>query len=357
MCANILQSAESLLHVSDTTHTQSTMCQLLGMNCAKPTDFTFSFTGFARRGGDTDKHQDGWGLVFYEGRGVRAFHDSLPAAKSPIADLVARYPCKTLNMISHIRYATEGARLLENVHPFQREMWGIQWVFAHNGDVPMFSSSTDDNSASGQEGERQPVLGQSSSSSDRGPGCNEAFYIPVGTTDSEAIFCAIMNALRHKFTRPPTLPVLHNFLQSLCLEIIEGHGMDDCVIFNFLLSAGEHILFAYSWPGARPGSAVWNGLFYTVRQHPFQMATLKDCEVCVDFSTMTEPDDCVAVIATAALTGDEVWIEFQKGQMIVFDHGRPLLNDKLIQDAEASGRGLNPSDAFFRKENKAHSKD
>jgi len=109
------------------------------MNCAKPTDFTFSFTGFARRGGDTDCHEDGWGLVFYEGRGVRAFHDPLPAAKSPIAELVANYPCKTLNMISHIRYATTGACLLENVHPFQREMWGIQFAFAHNGDVPSYA--------------------------------------------------------------------------------------------------------------------------------------------------------------------------------------------------------------------------
>ncbi|MBN9401550.1 MAG: class II glutamine amidotransferase, partial [Burkholderiales bacterium] len=27
------------------------MCQLLGMNCATPTDITFSFAGFAARGG------------------------------------------------------------------------------------------------------------------------------------------------------------------------------------------------------------------------------------------------------------------------------------------------------------------
>jgi hypothetical protein len=30
------------------------MCQLLGMNCNTPTDVTFSFTGFAQRGGRTD---------------------------------------------------------------------------------------------------------------------------------------------------------------------------------------------------------------------------------------------------------------------------------------------------------------
>ena len=49
------------------------MCQLLGMNCNTPTDVTFSFTGFAQRGGRTDHHGDGWGIAFFEGRGVRHF--------------------------------------------------------------------------------------------------------------------------------------------------------------------------------------------------------------------------------------------------------------------------------------------
>ena len=42
------------------------MCQLLGMNCNVPTDVTFSFTGFAQRGGKTDHHSDGWGIAFFE---------------------------------------------------------------------------------------------------------------------------------------------------------------------------------------------------------------------------------------------------------------------------------------------------
>ena len=44
-----------------------TMCQLLGMNCNVPTDICFSFTGFRKRGGDTDVHADGWGIAFFEG--------------------------------------------------------------------------------------------------------------------------------------------------------------------------------------------------------------------------------------------------------------------------------------------------
>jgi predicted glutamine amidotransferase len=71
------------------------MCQLLGMNCAAPTDFSFSFKGFCQRGGVTDIHSHGFGITIYEGRGVRSFHDTLPACQSPIANLVQQYPMRT----------------------------------------------------------------------------------------------------------------------------------------------------------------------------------------------------------------------------------------------------------------------
>jgi predicted glutamine amidotransferase len=71
------------------------MCQLLGMNCAAPTDFSFSLKGFVERGGGTDIHSHGWGMALYEGRGLRSFHDTLPACKSPIAEMVQKYPMRT----------------------------------------------------------------------------------------------------------------------------------------------------------------------------------------------------------------------------------------------------------------------
>ena len=118
-------------------HVSLLYCQLLGMNCATPTDYVFSFRGFCQRGGVTDIHSDGWGLSFYQGKGVRTFVDTEAASTWPIASFLSHsYPIKTLNMISHIRYATRGGVVnLDNVHPFQREMWGIHWCFAHNGDV------------------------------------------------------------------------------------------------------------------------------------------------------------------------------------------------------------------------------
>lgn len=74
------------------------MCQLLGMNSAAPTCLPLHqallFQDFLRRGGETDNHSHGWGCAIYEGqRGLRCFHDTLPASQSPIAKLVLQNYC------------------------------------------------------------------------------------------------------------------------------------------------------------------------------------------------------------------------------------------------------------------------
>ena len=170
-------------------------------------------------------------------------------------------------------------------------------------------------------------------------------YVPVGSSDSEAIFCEFLNALRNTFTELPKLSVLYETLYELSMEIVQSHNADECVIFNFLLACGENILFAFSWPGSRPGSKVWNGLYYLVRSYPFKIAKLKDCDLCVDFAQVTTPDDRVAVIATSPLTEDEAWTEFEKGQLIMFDQGVPHLSADECATAEKQGRGLK-SNAF-----------
>lgn len=216
------------------------MCQLLGMNCNQKTDYSFSFSGFRLRGGQTDKHAHGFGISFYEGRGVRTFVDTAPAATSPVAEMISNYPIKTLNMISHIRFATQGRPCLANVHPFQRELWGCYITFCHNGDIPKFSSSKRSCSRSDQDGQdcygmdksysngRQsfPLLGKTKPS--------DVFYTPVGDTDSEAAFCAILNALKAEFDSPPPLATLYRKVKEICYEIVSGE--EESSIFNMLLA-------------------------------------------------------------------------------------------------------------------------
>ena len=66
--------------------------------------------------------------LFFEGRGVRIFRDNHAASQSPIADCVKQYNIKSLNVIAHIRKATQGGVTIENTHPFIREIWGQNWV-------------------------------------------------------------------------------------------------------------------------------------------------------------------------------------------------------------------------------------
>ena len=250
------------------------MCQLLGMNCNVPTDICFSFEGFARRGGDTDEHRDGWGIAFFEGKGCRTFMDVQPSADSVVSDLVKRYPIHSMNVIAHIRKASVGAVRLENTHPFIRELWGEYWVFAHNGDLFNY----------------EPELA----------GC----YQPVGTTDSERAFCVILEYLRQRFEKRPDI-------EKLCGAIREkAYQIAQLGTFNFLLSNGEFLLAHCS-----------TDLHYLVRQHPFDKAELKDLDVSVDFKQVTTPRDRVAVIATEPLTANEAWTRIAPGQCMVFQNG------------------------------------
>lgn len=93
------------------------MCELLGMSANVPTDIVFSFTGLMQRGGGTGPHRDGWGIAFYEGRGVRLFQDPLASVDSEVARLVQRFPIKSETVIGHIRQANVGKVGLSNTHP------------------------------------------------------------------------------------------------------------------------------------------------------------------------------------------------------------------------------------------------
>ena len=193
-------------------------------------------------------------------------------------------------------------------------------TFCHNGDCPTFSNTQ----------EALPLLGNTTR--------QDINYHPVGDTDSEAVFCAILNALSVEFPDAlPTLPVLHEFLSIICNEITHN---DPETIFNFLLGCGQYTQFAYSWPGRRPGSSVWNGLHYLIREPPFQTAKLLDTDYTIDFAAVTTPSDRVAVITTKPLTEEPGWTEFKRGELLMFDKGLPYRTPKCCEAVELQGRGL-----------------
>ena len=250
------------------------MCELLGMNANTPTDVMFSFTGLATR---ADEHKDGFGIAFFEDRGLRHFIDHQSARQSPVAELVKRFPIRSDNVIAHIRKATQGRVALENTHPFVRELWGRYWVFAHNGDLKDFC-----------------------------PRLHGAFR-PVGNTDSEHALCWLMQELAKAHASVPSVQELSCTLREL-LPQPARHGS-----FNLLLSNGQAL-----W--AHCSTKLWA----LERRHPFGAAQLADEDVRVDFAALTTPQDRVAIVATEPLTQGEDWQQMQPGEMRVFVGGQTV---------------------------------
>ena len=250
------------------------MCQLLGMNANTPTDVMFSFTGFSQR---AEEHKDGFGIAFFEDAGVRLFVDAQSARVSPVAEMIRRYPIKSGHIVAHIRKATCGAVSLANTHPFQRELWGRYWVFAHNGTLQGF----------------RPRL--------------HASFRPVGETDSETAFCWLMQELAKAHAAVPSIEELTTTLAEL-VPRIAAHGS-----FNFLLSNGD---------------ALWahcsTRLHWLLRQHPFRQARLQDEDLTVNFAELTTPQDRVVVVVTEPLTADERWQAFEPGTLGAFQGCRLL---------------------------------
>lgn len=236
------------------------------MSANTPTDLCFSFTGLTRRGGATGPHKDGWGVAFYEGKGVRAFHESGASANSRIAEVVQTHPIKSEVAICHIRQANVGSVCLANTHPFMRELWGRYWTFAHNGQLTGFQAL---------------------------PG----FYEPVGTTDSEALFCDILNHLRTETDRDAS----RQTLVAILVRLARSYACQG--VFNLLLSNGDW-LFSYCT----------TKMASITRRAPFGPACLKDADVAVDFAAETTPDDIVSVIVTEPLTTDERWDIYEPGE-------------------------------------------
>jgi glutamine amidotransferase len=251
------------------------------MSANTPTDLCFSFTGLTRRGGETGPHKDGWGVAFYEGKGVRMFHDPEPCATSPIADFVSKLPIKSKNAICHIRQANVGNINLANTHPFTRELWGRYWVFAHNGQLPNFSRRT-------------------------------GIYEAVGDTDSEELFCDIMNNVRQNLPRDAMPEQLAEMLVSLAKEYAQQG------VFNCLLSNGDWLFTFCS-----------TKLASITRRAPFGPACLSDVEVEIDFAAETTPKDVVSIIATEPLTNDEQWDIYERGEWKLWHEGEVIASGKV----------------------------
>lgn len=151
------------------------MCELLVVCASEPVRLTFSLHTLAARGALPATTRDGWGVAFYQGLDVALFREPGAAGDSPLVRFLETDGPSTRMAISHIRHATQGAVQLSNTQPFARSLGGRTHVFAHNGHLPGI----------GECGSL--ALGR---------------HRPVGQTDSEHAFCALLERLEALWQGP-----------------------------------------------------------------------------------------------------------------------------------------------------------
>jgi len=176
--------------------------------------------------------------------------------------------------ISHVRDASKGKHTLQNTHPFQRAFRSFDVVFAHNGTL-------------------KPPLESS-----------ELKFLPVGETDSENLFCALLTTLSE------------SNIQFVDFQNIESllRKFNSFGTMNLLFSEGEH-LFSYKDKDSH------NGLWITERISSFGIVSLKDEDWEIDLAEEKHPDQRGFMIASHPLTKNEKWIDLIPGSLVVLKNG------------------------------------
>jgi len=253
------------------------MCELLGMSFNLAVNPKISFKGFQQRG---ENNPDGWGIAFYPDESAQIFKEPVEANKSNLANFLNGYSgIKSNIFIAHVRRTSVGKNSHKNTHPFCRELDGKEYLFAHNGTICNFNK------------------------------LNLGKFNPIGKTDSEYIFCHLLDFIQKKGIKN------WNMGDIQCLEE-ETREINKKGTLNCFFTDGKYLFCYHDIEGH-------NSLYFMRRQSPFQIIKLKDLDWEIDLKEEKTPDQTGYIIATTPLT-DENWMKFKKGELIVFKSGEMI---------------------------------
>lgn len=256
------------------------MCELLALNFNYEITPSISFKGFRNRG---SHNPHGWGIAFYPDRSCQVIKEPLKAGESTLSRFIQSYPeIKSNIVLAHVRFNSVGEPDYQNTHPFHRELYGQEYVFAHNGTL---------------FGYEEDFLNHK--------------YQPVGSTDSEAVFCHLLNLIND---------------EEIHLDNSEGFNwlwrelrtINDYGNFNCILSDGIRLFCYHDENG-------YNGLSYLHRKAPYGPVNLLDEDFEIDLKDEKNPYQKGYIIASHPLT-DEEWKSFKPGQLKVYKKGQTIFS-------------------------------
>jgi predicted glutamine amidotransferase len=265
------------------------MCELLAMSSGIAATVNLTLNVLARHGGGDGPDKDGWGIAYYEGGDVRLIKDAAPAFDSPWIGFVEGLSLRSTLVLAHIRRATSGDVALRNTHPFMRELGGRPHVFAHNGSVPgVFDSEIF-------------RLGR---------------FRPLGETDSERVFCVLMDRTAQAWERQGGMPTIEERTRTVAdfAEQLRREGPA-----NFLYADGDAV-FLHGDRRKEHAEAPpeWPGLHFLV-QHNYDGKPFSGA-VGVKVEDLDHP---VLLAASVPLT-NEGWTPLAEGELLVARDGRIL---------------------------------
>jgi len=278
------------------------VCELFAANARHPVDVSLFFETFSRRGGQTGPHADGWGIAFYDGPDALIVREAGAAASSECAHFVEHNDRRSSLVISHIRKATRGARALCNTQPFSRELGGRRHVFAHNGDL--------------EDIEDQPWLR-------RGP------FQPLGDTDSEQAFCALMGEMVGLWQRSDGVPPLAD---RLAVVVALARRVAPLGPANFLYSDSD-VLFAHGHRRTQDGGSVEAPGLHLLRRTCSEPSVLEVEGV----SIRSDPVEQEVVLVASRPLSEEPWRPLDEGEVVAISGGRVLAR-ALVDRRDGSPR-------------------
>lgn len=275
----------------------SLMCELLGMSSNRVTTVDLSLMTLAEHGGFSGPHRDGWGVGYYEDADVRLIKEAEAAADSDWVRFIREHHLHSRMVIAHVRRATIGARAYRNTQPLVRELAGRMHLFAHNGNLPAIRDT---------------------------PGFAAQRFAPIGETDSEWAFCALLGQLAELWQRPGETPPIESRMACVVRFAASLRPLGPA---NFLYADGD-TLFAHGdrrkqGPNGRVAAP---GLVVLARRCGDEAPALQASGVVISGG----PHD-VTLLASVALN-DEPWQALSEGEVIAVRDGRIVL-----RQAAASG--------------------
>ena len=225
-------------------------------------------------------------MAYFEDHDVFLLRESSPAAESDLVRFMEENGPPSNLVLSHIRLATQGEPALRNTQPFQRELGGRAHVFAHNGNMPGV--------------EKRCRL-------------DSPRFTPVGETDSERAFCALMEQLGTLWDSANGKPPAVERRLDLVAEF--AASLRPCGPFNFVYTDGDTLFVHADRRKQDDGEERSPGLHMLVRSSNQQAVDLTQSGV------MLAPVAQELVLVASVPLTDEPWEPLAEGETVALTKG------------------------------------